>query len=53
MPKAIKLIPKIAGVSSNWLYLKYPIREIRKIPIPLHIAYVMPIDISLKVKDIK
>ena len=38
IPRAIKLIPKIAGVSRVWLYLKYPIREIRKIPIPLHIA---------------
>ena len=52
-PATININPKTAGASSGWLYLKYPINEINKIPIPLHIAYVTPTDKSFNVRDKK
>lgn len=53
IPATININPKTAGASSDWLYLKYPISEINKIPIPLHIAYVTPTDKSFNVRDKK
>ena len=53
IPITINVIPKIPGMSNTWLYLKYPINEINSIPIPLHIAYVIPTDISFNTRDIK